>query len=74
MKRIVLIVLGVHAVILLLVCGGLSTLGIASVLILPIIGILTHIAYQAGKGCKDNQRRLKSSEKPLSMLPALFRG
>ena len=74
MKRIVLAVLGVHALMLFLVFGGLSALGIASVLVLPIIGISSHLAYQAGKDCRDNQRRIKPGDKPLSLLPNLFRG
>lgn len=74
MKKTIAIVLAVHAAILFLIWGGLSTLGAATVLMIPVMGTCTWIAYQKGRDYKDNRRKPKINERPLSTPTSMFRG
>lgn len=70
-KQVWFSVLGVHIAILLLLWGGLSALGVAFVLSIPFVGGTTWLAYQHGKECRGNTKRV-IKEVPLGFH--LFRG
>jgi hypothetical protein len=74
MKKTIAIVLAVHAAVLLLIWGGLSTLGTATCLMVPVLGTCTWIAYQKGRDYKPNRRRSKAEERPLTPVACMFRG
>lgn len=60
--QIVFTVLTVHIVILLLVWGGLSALGAAFVLSIPLIGGTSYVSFQKGKQYRTNTRKFVSEE------------
>ena len=74
MKKTIAIVLAVHAAILFLIWGGFSTLGTAALLMVPVMGTSTWIAYQKGREYKPNRRREKADERPLTPASCTFRG
>lgn len=60
--QIVFTVLTVHIIILLLVWGGLSALGAAFVLLIPLIGGTSYFSFQKGKQYRINTRKIVSGE------------
>ena len=70
-KQVFFSVLGVHVMVLLLVWGGLSALGVAFVLSIPFVGGTAWVAYQYGKNSRGNTKRV-IKEIPLGFQP--FRG
>ena len=74
MKKTIAIVLVVHAAILVMIWGGLSTLGAAALLMVPFLGTCTWFAYQKGRDYKPNRRRSKAEERPLTPAACMFRG
>jgi hypothetical protein len=56
-RQILFTVLAVHISILLLIWGGLSTLGAACILSIPLIGGTAWIGFQYGKECRENTRK-----------------
>ena len=59
---VVLIVLTVHIIILLLIWGGLSTLGAAFILSIPLVGGTSYISFQKGRQYRTNTRKIVSGE------------
>lgn len=60
--QIVFTVLTVHVIILLLIWGGLSALGAAFVLLIPLIGGTSYFSFQKGKQYRTNTRKIASGE------------
>lgn len=56
-KKLIITVLGVHTAILLFIGGGLSALGAAVMLLIPVLGTATWTAYQLGQTKAENRRR-----------------
>jgi len=55
-RKIIPIVLATHVTILLLVGGGLSALGAAVSLSIPLVGTLIWLAYQKGQESVTNKK------------------
>jgi len=56
-RKLIVTVLVVHTAILLFIGGGLSALGAAAILMIPVIGTATWTAYQFGQTKAENRRR-----------------
>ena len=77
MKKYVSIVLVVHVAILLMVWGGLSALGVATALMLPIMGLVAWAAYSTGRNNATNlrmARRAAPETQTFHTIPGVFRG
>lgn len=60
--QIVFMVLTVHVIILLLIWGGISTIGAAIVLLIFLIGGTFYFSSQKGKQYRTNTRKIASGE------------
>ena len=73
-RKIVFVVLCVHALLLLLWWGGLSTLGMAAALLLPIMGTTVWFAYQMGCNSAKKKGGYKDSFAGVEPFRMPFRG
>jgi hypothetical protein len=60
--QIISTVLTVHIIILLLVWGGLSALGAAFILSIPLLLGTSYVSFQKGKQYRTNTRKFVSGE------------